>query len=246
MASSQIEQYRIAFDKMSLAQKKSFIDRLRNQIQGKNLPAYTKFLAECVQKYNAAARGETVITPQQKSIERSTIQQKSFVPTGRSIEEKYENTIQQYLKNGYRIVSQSGDTTIMFADDCFQRYNTQLTQGHLNTAEKSSTYEILFGNRNNYSSVRTMTAFQGAVNNANTQANNSKSKFEVAIRITKTRQIDISGYTLEKMIEDDGQRQVALKEQADKTAKSNQTLIYVGIGFIILMVLYFIIEIASI
>jgi hypothetical protein len=57
MATSQIEQYRIAFDKMSLAQKKSFIDRLQKQIQGKNLPAYTKFLAECVQKYNVEARG---------------------------------------------------------------------------------------------------------------------------------------------------------------------------------------------
>jgi hypothetical protein len=55
MAGNPIEQYQIAFEKLSLAQKKVFIDRLRNQIYGRNLPAYAKLLAECVQKYNAEA-----------------------------------------------------------------------------------------------------------------------------------------------------------------------------------------------
>lgn len=55
-----VEELRTSFDKMTMLQKKAFIERLRLQLKGKNTP----FLNECVQKYNAAARsGSPVSVP---------------------------------------------------------------------------------------------------------------------------------------------------------------------------------------
>ena len=50
---SQIPQLRQQFDVYSTAQKKEFIDKLKVKLQGSNNPEYSKFLNECVQKYNA-------------------------------------------------------------------------------------------------------------------------------------------------------------------------------------------------
>ena len=49
--SSQIDQLRSIFNIMSVAQKKVFIDNLKQQIKGVNNPEYTKFLNECVAKH---------------------------------------------------------------------------------------------------------------------------------------------------------------------------------------------------
>ena len=49
---NQIEQLRTKFNGMSTAQKKIFINNLKKQLEGKNSPAYSQFLSECVKKYN--------------------------------------------------------------------------------------------------------------------------------------------------------------------------------------------------
>ncbi|MCL1882785.1 MAG: hypothetical protein FWF81_03420 [Defluviitaleaceae bacterium] len=53
---SQIEQLRANFGRLNTAQKKQFIDNLKQKIQGKNNPEYAKFLNECIQSYNADIR----------------------------------------------------------------------------------------------------------------------------------------------------------------------------------------------
>lgn len=51
---SQIEQLRASFEKMNTTQKKAFIDNLKQKLQGNTNSEYTRFLNECVQKYNTA------------------------------------------------------------------------------------------------------------------------------------------------------------------------------------------------
>ena len=57
---SQIPQLRQHFDGLNTAQKKEFIDKLKQNTQGTNKPEYINFLNECVQKYNASVRGGSV------------------------------------------------------------------------------------------------------------------------------------------------------------------------------------------
>ena len=51
--SSHLDNLRSEFAHMSLASKKQFISRLKHQVEGSNIPAYTEFLNECIQKYDA-------------------------------------------------------------------------------------------------------------------------------------------------------------------------------------------------
>jgi hypothetical protein len=107
MAGNTIEQYRIAFDKMQLAQKKIFIDRLRNQIHGKDLPAYARLLAECVQKYNAEARGGVASTNPLDNL----LVGLSGAETGGAI--AFENRIEEYKANGYKVEKRNGDSVVL-------------------------------------------------------------------------------------------------------------------------------------
>ena len=50
--SPQIESLRKQFNGMNTAQKKQFIDNLKQKLVGKNNAEYNKFLAECIQDYN--------------------------------------------------------------------------------------------------------------------------------------------------------------------------------------------------
>ncbi|MCL2386047.1 MAG: hypothetical protein FWC89_00715 [Defluviitaleaceae bacterium] len=52
----QIEQLRTAFNGYNNAQKKQFIDNLKTKLQTHKSPEYSKFLNECMQKYNSAIR----------------------------------------------------------------------------------------------------------------------------------------------------------------------------------------------
>lgn len=60
MASS-LDTLRVSFDKMSTAQKKAYIEKLKIKAQSMNNPLYTKFLNECIQKYTAEVRRNSVI-----------------------------------------------------------------------------------------------------------------------------------------------------------------------------------------
>ena len=50
--SPQIESLRKQYQGMNTAQKKQFIDNLKQKLAGKNNAEYNKFLAECIQDYN--------------------------------------------------------------------------------------------------------------------------------------------------------------------------------------------------
>jgi len=52
---------------MSTAQQKAFIDNLKGKLQGKSNPEYTKFLNECVQRYNAAVSSGVASVPSSKT-----------------------------------------------------------------------------------------------------------------------------------------------------------------------------------
>ena len=54
---TQIEQLRIKFNGMSTAQKKTFINNLKTQLQVKNNAEYSALLNECIKTYNAEVRG---------------------------------------------------------------------------------------------------------------------------------------------------------------------------------------------
>jgi len=54
---SQIEQLRKQFNGYDNVQKKQFIDNLKIKLHGKNNPEYSRFLQECINKYNVSLRG---------------------------------------------------------------------------------------------------------------------------------------------------------------------------------------------
>lgn len=56
-----LDSLRATFDKMNTAQKKAYIDKLKAKAPSMNNPVYTKFLNECMQKYNAEVRRNTPI-----------------------------------------------------------------------------------------------------------------------------------------------------------------------------------------
>ena len=74
--SAQINQLRVQFKPMSVAQKKTFIDNLKIKLHGKNNPTYTAFLNECVRQYNAELRGGG----QPSSANAVAVQKDSFSP----------------------------------------------------------------------------------------------------------------------------------------------------------------------
>ena len=97
----------------------------------------------------------------------------SSTPTHGSVEEEYEKAIALYLENDYTIVSQSADTTILLSPK--------------------------FGKKTGFGSA--MNAMVGGpaqsmAYNANMQR--QQAKFQVTIRITKTGELQIIGYTLDK------------------------------------------------
>ena len=55
----QIEQLRRQFNGYNTAQKREFIEKLRQKLQGNKNPEYTKFLNECIQAYAAASKMPT-------------------------------------------------------------------------------------------------------------------------------------------------------------------------------------------
>lgn len=97
------------------------------------------------------------------------------------VEQEYENTIQLYLNSGYSIVSQTDNSTILLSDDVAIAKN----QARL----KSYAVSGFAG-----AESATEMTMAGGVAAAGVQGNN----FQVAIRITKTGQLQVSGYTLEK------------------------------------------------
>jgi len=53
---TQLDQLKAGFHKMSIKQKKQFIDTLRAKLQNANDPQYTEFLNECIREYNATLK----------------------------------------------------------------------------------------------------------------------------------------------------------------------------------------------
>ena len=97
----------------------------------------------------------------------------SSTPKQGSVEEEYEKTITLYLKNDYQIVSQSADTTIMLSPKFQKRAGF-----------------TSFANAMAGGPAQSMAA------SANVQR--QQAKFQVTIRITKTGQLQVIGYTLDQ------------------------------------------------
>lgn len=185
---SKLDTLRMSFDRMNRTQKKSFIAKLQAQSTGKNNPELTKFLNECIQKYNAEVRGNTSINSFNNFNNLPDIKPSIEQTIGQTVEQKYENTIQLYLENGYYIVQQTSDTTIMLSKDFANNARLSAALGGMSAA------------------ISTGPAFQNnAVHNAHTaaysKANLEQHDYEVVIRITKTGELSITGCTLEKLQE---------------------------------------------
>ena len=95
----------------------------------------------------------------------------SSMPKQKQVEEQYEKAIEVYLNNGYDIISQSTDTTILLSPK-FRR--------------KAGLFSFVNSVSNGASSAMA----------ANMNVQNQQSKYQATIRITKTGKLQITGCTL--------------------------------------------------
>ena len=77
------------FNKMTLAQKKSFILNLKKQVEASNNPSHKKFLNECIQKYNT----EYQASSQQIPIERMIDDEPPPIPADATSARAHTNSI---------------------------------------------------------------------------------------------------------------------------------------------------------
>ena len=130
------------------------------------------------------------------------------------VEQEYENTIELYLDNGYQIVSQTDNSTIMLSDDIeLARKDIRFAHAVMGVGSV-----IASGQRTN-SSVLSMDTNIAA-------ASVQGVDFQVNIRITKTGKLQVSGYTLETHKKN--------KSVRDKLSNKSKKGAYVG-GIIILI-----------
>ena len=97
----------------------------------------------------------------------------SSTPKRGSEEEEYENTIALYLENGYEIVNQSADSTILLSSNFRKGARMEAFAGSLNSGTG------------------------GAIQRQSLH-NTQIAKYQVTIRITKTGGLQITSYTLDK------------------------------------------------
>ena len=142
------------------------------------------------------------------------------------LEQEYENTIQLYIKNGYQVVSENNNTTIMFAAKLFQKYANDMSRRMTANASIASVGDA-YGGR--HSAASATTAWHSASANAHSTANIQKSNYEVAIRMTKTGKVDVSGFTLEKLSEYMKNQQ----KQEESTAKVVAWLLAILLGMLV-------------
>lgn len=101
------------------------------------------------------------------------------------IEEEYEKAINLYLENGYQIVAQQENATILQSDAI---KGDRLASGIGGAIAGSPT------------TVATMA----------TAVNTRQNEYQVTIRITKTGQLQITGYTLDKCKKHKEQMQISI------------------------------------
>ena len=166
---SQIDQLRLHFNGLNTMQKKEFIDKLQQKLMRQSNVEYSRFLNECIQKYNSAVRGNSVPSALPSTLGYSQ---------SNSIEAHYEAMIQLYLNNGYQIAAQAETSTMLVFMKYIER-DERIIAVSTSLTSPSATYGA------NVGGLSSMNRGQ-------------QHKFQVMIRITTTGQLQITGFTLEE------------------------------------------------
>ena len=107
--SDKIDQLRIHFNGLNIPQKKEFIGKLQQKLRGQSNAEYSRFLNECVNRYNM----EMQRNAPSFSMDADDLFSVGGGGDGNTGAFAFERRIEEYKANGYKLLKRSGNTVEM-------------------------------------------------------------------------------------------------------------------------------------